>query len=157
MWHLYEIMQPLTNVFLLFLIVFCQERWCKEGRTQMQFFQKTKGLFSTKTGSTNKRRGRAGSSKNTLTMKTNKTMKNCDYELLNTMSKLWQDWGKTRLNFSWLWHEGLERILRWTWVNQETKYCGEVISDDVQLWTETGNMSEPNLTGEKNMTWNLKT
>ena len=34
-------------------------------------------------------------------------------------------------------------------VNQETKYCGEVISDDVQLWTETGDMSEPNVTGEK--------
>ena len=36
-------------------------------------------------------------------------------------------------------------------VNQETEYCGEVISDDVQLWTETGDMSEPNVTGEK--TW----
>ena len=41
-----------------------------------------------------------------------------------------------------------------SWVNQETKYCGEVISDDVQLWT--GDMSEPNVTGEKHDK-NLKT
>ena len=41
-------------------------------------------------------------------------------------------------------------------VNLETKYCGEVISDDVQLWTETGDMSEPNVTGEKHDK-NLKT
>ena len=53
------------------------------------------------------------------------------------------------LNSPWLWHEGLVSILQRTWVNQETKYCGEVISDDVQLWTETGDMSEPNVTGEK--------
>jgi len=31
-----------------------------------------------------------------------------------------------------------------------------VISDDVQLWTETGDMSEPNVTGEKHDK-NLKT
>ena len=28
--------------------------------------------------------------------------------------------------------------------NLETKYCGEVIGDDVQLWTETGDFSEAN-------------
>ena len=48
------------------------------------------------------------------------------------------------------------RILQGMRVNQETKYCGEVISDDVQLWTETGDMSEPNVTGEKHGK-NLKT
>ena len=53
--------------------------------------------------------------------------------------------------------EGEVRILPWTKGNLETKYCGEVIGDGVQLWTKTGDVSEPNVTGEK--TWpelNLK-
>ena len=41
-----------------------------------------------------------------------------------------------------------------TWGNLETKYCGEVIDDGVQLWTKTGDMDEHNdverVTGEKN-------
>ena len=44
------------------------------------------------------------------------------------------------------------RILPWTWGNLETKYCGEVIGEGVQLWTKTGDMDEPNdmarVTGE---------
>jgi len=34
--------------------------------------------------------------------------------------------------------------LAMTWGNLETKYCGEVIGDGVQLWTKTGDMDEPN-------------
>jgi len=33
-----------------------------------------------------------------------------------------------------LWHERLVRILPWMSLNLETKYCGEVIGDEVQLW-----------------------
>ena len=33
--------------------------------------------------------------------------------------------------------------------NLETKYCGEVIGDDVQLWTETGDLSETKWLGKK--------
>ena len=33
--------------------------------------------------------------------------------------------------------------------NQETIYCGEVIGDDVQLWTETGDLSETKWLGKK--------
>ena len=35
--------------------------------------------------------------------------------------------------------------------NLETKYCGGVIGDDVQLWTETGDLSETKWKWEK--TW----
>ena len=74
-------------------------------------------------------------------------MDKLDDELINTVNKTMVT--EPGLNSPWLWHEGLVRILRWMRVNQETKYCGEVISDDVQLWTETGDMREPNVTGEK--------
>ena len=94
----------------------------------------------------NKRRGRAGSQKYfnyENNYKQNKAMKKQDYD------KLWL-WDRNQ-NFAVAtvaWEVGI-RILQWMRVNQETKYCGEVISDDVQLWTETGDMCEPNVTGEK--------
>jgi len=50
--------------------------------------------------------------------------------------------------------EGKVRILQWVRLNLETKCCGEVIGDDVQLWTETGDLSETKWLG-KNMTWNI--
>jgi len=45
-------------------------------------------------------------------------------------------------------------FLQWVRPNLENKYCGEVIGDDVQLWTETGDLSETKWQG-KNMrrTW----
>jgi len=49
----------------------------------MQFFKKSKGLFSTKTGSMNKRRGRAGSSKILITMKNNEQNKAMKNETMN--------------------------------------------------------------------------
>ena len=38
--------------------------------------------------------------------------------------------------------------------NLETKYCGEVISDGVQLWNKTGDLSETKRDRGKNMTRN---
>ena len=57
--------------------------------------------------------------------------------------------------------------LAMTWGNLETKYCGEVISDGVQMWTKTGDMDEPNdvqerlgknngKTNDLTETWNMK-
>ena len=39
---------------------------------------------------------------------------------------------------------GKVRILQRLWLNLETKYCEEVIGDEVQLWTKTGDKDEPN-------------
>ena len=53
--------------------------------------------------------------------------------------------------------KGKMRILQWVWLNLETKYCGEVIGDEVQLqnrkqvtWVKLSDRG-------KNMTRNLET
>ena len=43
------------------------------------------------------------------------------------------------MNSGELWGSGNDRK-----GNLETKYCGEVIGDGVQLWTKTGDKDEPN-------------
>ena len=43
--------------------------------------------------------------------------------------------------------QGKVRISQWLWVNLVTKYCGEVIGDEVQLWNrkQVKNIAEMNL------------
>jgi len=56
--------------------------------------------------------------------------------------------GKTLLGKTWheTWIVNEVRILQGV---LETKYCGEVIGDGVQLWTETGDLSETKWQGKK--------
>ena len=57
-------------------------------------------------------------------------------------------WGKTRLSFRR--ERGKEsEDSAMSERNQETIYCGEVIGDEVQLWTETGDLSGTNWQGKK--------
>ena len=98
--------------------------------------------------------------------KQSKTMKN------ETRLRLWIETNKT-MDLTWLWCcgcgaqtwldergvsvEGKVRILQWLWLNLETKYCGEVILDEVQLWNRKQVTWVKLSDRGKNMTRNLKT
>ena len=51
----------------------------------------------------------------------------------NKKTRLWYYGGKTWLNKQKLWHERVSEDFAMTDGNLETMYCGEVISDDVQM------------------------